>query len=235
MRRVVITDLTRFSNPGVVCTAAIDEETGECLRPMPYLDSAKVAELNIHPGTILEGDLTLNTNNSNPHLEDASYTRMNYLGAVSSDEFKSILDRTLSHSIASGFGVTFDDGQKHIPVGVSAKCSIITIKVKPRSLKIHENDYRPGRIKATFADNSGQLYSYLPITDKGFFDYAQKHQNDNQLEKLQSFISTQDAIYLRIGVSRRYTPPDSDRDGYWLQVNGIYTFPDFLDEIRTYV
>lgn len=233
MRRVVITDLTRFSNPDIVCTAAIDEETGECFRPMPYLESVKVAELNIHPGAVLEGDLTLNADNSNPHLEDSSYNKLNYLGAASSDEFKSILGRTLSNSVTSGFGVTFANGQKHIPVGVSAKCSIITIKIPPTSLHIHEDQFKPGKIKASFTDGDGQSFRYLSITDRGFFDYANRHQDDGQLSKVQLFLLTQEELYLRIGVGRRWKL--DDRDGYWLQVNGIYTFPDFFDEVRTYV
>ncbi|HFD33108.1 MAG TPA: hypothetical protein ENJ28_10450 [Gammaproteobacteria bacterium] len=233
MRRVVITDLTRFSNPDIVCIAAIDEATGECLRPMPYLKSAKVVELNIHPGAILEGNLTVNNGNSNPHLEDSSYTTLKYLGAAASDDFKSILDRTLSNSVSSGFGVTFADGQKHIPVGVNANCSIITIKIPPTSLHIHEDQYKPGKIKASFTDGAGQSFRYLSITDRGFFDFAKNHQDDGQLSKVQLFLLTQEELYLRIGVSRQWKL--GERDGYWLQVNGIYTFPDFFDEIRTYV
>jgi len=49
---------------------------------------------------------------------------------------------------------------------------------------------------------------------------------------VKNFISSQNEIYLRIGVGRRWKV--SERDGYWLQVNGIYTFPNFLEEIRTY-
>lgn len=232
MRKVIITDLTRFSTPEKVCTAAIDVETGECLRPMPYLKSENVAKLNIHPGAILEGDIILDTNASNPHIEDASYKKLKYLGAVSSEEFKSILDQTLSSSVASGFGVSFSDGQKYIPFGMPATCSIITIKVSPLSLDIHEDQYKPGKIKTSFNDG-GQSFRYLSITDRGFFDYAKRHQDDGELRKVQNFISTQDEVYLRIGVSRRWEI--GDRDGYWLQVNGIYTFPNFLEEIRTYV
>lgn len=232
LSKVIITDLTRFNKPEKVCTAAIDMDTGECLRPMPYLESATVAKLNIHPGAILEGDITLNSNTSNPHIEDASYKNLKYLGAASSDEFKSILDQTLSSSVASGFGVLFRDGQKHIPVGVFATCSIITIKVSPLSLDIHEDQYKPGKIKASFTDGAGHSFRYLSITDRGFFDYAKKHQDDGELRKVQNFILTQDEVYLRVGVSRKWKI--GDRDGYWLQVNGIYTFPNFLEEIRAY-
>ena len=200
MRRVIITDLTRFAKPDKVCIAAIDQKTGECLRPMPYIESSQVAKLNIHPGAILESDLALRANNSNPHLEDAVYQTMKYLGAASGEEFKSVLDQTLSTSVASGFGVAFDDRQKHIPFEVSAKRSIITIKVSPFSLDIHEDLYKPGKIKASFADGAGQSFHYLSITDRGFFDYAKKHQDDGELSKVKSFLVMQEEIYLSTAV-----------------------------------
>ena len=46
MTRYIVTDLTRFSNLDTVCTAVINTETGECLRPMPYLASKVVEKLN---------------------------------------------------------------------------------------------------------------------------------------------------------------------------------------------
>ena len=232
MGRYIVTDLTRFSNPEIVCSAVIDMDTGQCLRPMPYLKSDIVQNLNMHPGAILDGNITLKRDVHNPHIEDASYSDLKYIGPASTADFKSILDRTLSPSVSSGFGVQFEAGQKHIPVGQQAVCSIITIQVSPSELRIHEDQFKPGKIKATLTDNSGHSYRYLSITDRGFFDYAQKHQNDGKLFELQRFLRSQEEIYLRIGVSRQFQT--GDRDGYWLQVNGIYTFPNFLEEIRSY-
>ena len=233
MGRYIVIDLTRFKEGNDdVCTAVIDMETGECLRPMPYLKGVRVRELNMHPGAVLEGEITKNIGAENPHIEDASYRDLKYKGPASGEEFKAFLERTLSDSVASGFGVPFGEGQKHIPAGQQAACSIITIRILPRTLTIHEDAYKPGRIKVSFTDNMGHSYRYLPITDRGFYDYAKKHQDDGQLDKVQSFILSQEEVYLRIGVSRQYQ--SGDRNGYWLQVNGIYTFPSFYKEIRKY-
>jgi len=232
LNKFIITDLTRFSNPDTVCTAAIHTKTGKCFRPIPYLKRAECAELNIHPGAILEGDITLNSVTKNPHVEDATHKNLKYIGAATAEEFKLILDRTLSDSVASGFGVKFDTRQKYIPAGVSAICSIITIKILPLALDIYEDRYKPGKIKASFTDGAGQSFRYLSITDRGFFDYAKKHQVDGKLQDLRDFLLTQEEIYLRVGVSRIWQV--NHRNGYWLQVNGIYTFPDFFEEIRTY-
>lgn len=232
MREVIITDLTRFSTDENVCTAVIDINTGECLRPMPYLKSERCRELGIHPGAILKGNLELKQNNENPHLEDASYSNLTFHGACSGKQFLQVLENSLSESVASGFGINFEVNQKHIPYGQVANCSIITIKILPNQLSIHEDRFKPGKIKASFTDNSGRHFSYLSITDRGFHDYAKVHQNDGRLHEVTDLINKQDSVYLRIGLSRVWQI--GDRNGYWLQVNGIYTFPHFHEEIRSY-
>lgn len=233
MKKVIVTDLTRFGKPDKLCTAVVDVKTGECFRPMPYLSSAKCAEFNMHPGAILEGNINLSKGASNPHIEDSNHSKLKYLGAASSDDFKSVLDMTISNSVSSGFGIQFQAGQKHIPVGTVAQSSIITIKVHPGSIDIHEDQYKPGKIKASFVDSTGFSLRYLSITDRGFYDYAMRHQQDGKIGKINTFLQSQSEIYLRVGVGRQWKV--GERDGYWLQVNGIYTFPNFLEEIRSYV
>ena len=233
MSEYIITDLTRFNKHDEFCIAVIDRETGQCLRPMPYLKSAKIKELNIHPGAILSGDITIKNSLCTPHIEDSEYnTNLKYLGACSGDEFKTILDKTLSKSVEEGFNIILDDGQKHIPKSTTAKCSIVTIKIEPKLLNIHKDSYNPKRIKASFTDNNFHYFSYLPITDRGFYDYAEKYNTEDNLKKVREFIHSQQEIYLRIGVGREHTI--KDKAGYWFQINGIYTFPDFLTEIRSY-
>lgn len=233
MKRVIVSDLTRFGTPEKLCTAVVDVSTGECYRPMPYLSSARCAEINMHPGAILEGNINLIQGSNNPHIEDSNYSNLKYLGPASSEDFKSILDMTLSNSVSSGFGLQFLPNQKHIPVGSTARCSIITIKISPHTIDIHEDQFKPGKIKASFVDGAGFSLRYLSITDRGFYDYAMKHQQDGRIDEINDFLRAQDEVYLRVGVGRQWKV--GDRDGYWLQVNGIYTFPDFLSSIRSYV
>ena len=150
MREMIVTDLTRFAEgKPIVCVAAIDIETGECFRPMPYFSSDKCKELNIHPGAILQGKMTLKQDRVQPHLEDASYNKLTYLGPCSGESFQKILDSSLSQSISDGFGIIFEEKQKYIPLGVDLNRSIITIKIKPNQINIHEDKFKPGKIKAT--------------------------------------------------------------------------------------
>ncbi|WP_245673637.1 dual OB domain-containing protein [Endozoicomonas ascidiicola] len=233
MRRVIVTDLTRFSKPDKVCTAMIDTNTGECIRPMPYFSSKVCKDHNIQPGAIFTGNLSFQTNATYPHIEDASYSGLKFQGPASSDEFKDVLIASCANSVSEGFDYEFSVRQKHIPVDADVHCSIVTIKVSSNQIQIHEDQYKSGKIKLTFTDESGHEFYYLPITDRGFYDYAMGHQNDDQLDTVQDFIESQDEIYLRIGLSRAYNP-DGVRNGYWLQVNGIYTFPNYQRDVRSY-
>ncbi|MDE0410821.1 MAG: hypothetical protein OXI37_01185, partial [Gammaproteobacteria bacterium] len=72
------------------------------------------------------------------------------------------------------------------------------------------------------------------ITDLGFHSYAENHhQEAGDYEDLNQLLHSQEEIYLRIGLSRYFQAPDG-RAGYWIQVNGIYSFPDYFEIVRQY-
>jgi len=228
-RIIIVTDLTRFHNPEIVCTAGIDEDSGECIRPMPYLKLSECQRLNVLPGAKLSGDFTPSPDRTGPHQEDYRYKKLKFLGPSSSSEFKNALRQGLYKSLEEGFEVTLNDNQKHI-----VQRSIITVSLSPSEIKIIEDSYKPGKIKLNFRDLSGRKFRYIPITDIGFHEYALQHHSRNELRKVNSMIKAQEEVYLRIGLSRKFQPLNDERNGYWLQANGIYTFPDYIEEIRCY-
>jgi hypothetical protein len=233
MKTYILTDLTRFSKPDKVCIALIDPMNGQCFRPIPYLTSKACAKLGIQPGAKIIGELDLKRNNSRPHVEDASYGKLKFGGPSTAKEFRDVLEMTLSPNVSEGFGVSLDQKQKHIPDETPALKSILTIKAQPNQIQIHEDQYKPGKIKLSFQDSSGHHFPYLSITDRGFYDFAEKHQNDSQLINVQRLLASQDEIYLRVGLGRSFEVDDG-RKGCWLQVNGIYSFPNYRKEIRQY-
>jgi len=230
---IIITDLTRFSKPEKVCIAGVNIDTGECIRPLPYISLKKCKELNILPGSKLRGEFTKNNNRGYPHIEDSYYKNLKHIGASTSNDFQQALEKTLQDSIADGFDFPFPEGGKVIPHNKKPKQSIITLKINPAQIRIVEDSYNPGKIKLNFKDNDSKKYTYLPITDLGFYNYALNHFKDSKFPNdINTFIDSQKELYLRIGLSGRYK--NNGRDGYWLQVNGIYTFPNFDTEIRSY-
>lgn len=233
-RTIIITDLTRFHKPEIVCTAGIDEDSGECIRPMPYLALSECKRLNVLPGAKLSGYFTPSPERKGPHQEDYRYKNLKFLGPSSSKEFKKALRQGLYENVEEGFEVTLNDYQKLIPIGCKTQRSIITVSISPSEIKVVEDSYKPGKIKLNFQDLSGRNFGYIPITDLGFHEYALQHHSHDELRKVNSMLKAQEEVYLRIGLGREYQSPYEERNGYWLQANGIYTFPDYIEEIRCY-
>ena len=233
MRKIIITDLTRFQNPDIVCTAGTDIETGACVRPMPYLKTKLCVDLGILPGAILRGDFVKLKGLSGPHQEDAAYSegKLAFDGPSSSEEFRKALEAGLQSSVEDGFEIKLSNNQKHVPIGHKLKRSIVTIKVKPKTIEIVEG-YNPGTTRVNFTDGSGREFVSLSITDLGFHRYARTHQDKKDLTTLNAYISKQKQAYLRIGLGRAWD--NGKINGYWMQVNGIYTFPEFFKDLRSY-
>jgi len=232
-RSIIITDLTRFKpgNPDV-CTAGIDRATGECIRPMPYLTFTQCQELGILPGGILTGEFTPAPKRTAPHTEDCNWQKLSFDGPCSGEEFRRVLARSCLPSIDTGFEVSLPAGEKVIPSGHAVQRSIITLQVSPRDVEIVEG-ISPGSIKLHFTDSAGRRHRFFPITDLGFYDYAQRHRDSGSLAALNNEIAKQDTVFLRVGLSRKYKSPQG-KDGFWMQANGIYTFPTVLRYIRSY-
>ncbi len=228
---IVITDLTRFKNPEKVCIAGVSND-GLVLRPMPYLLNSECRRLNVHPGGVLESTFSAPKGES-PHVEDASYGELRFKGPCSSDDFRKALEATRYRSMSEGFGVEVFDEQKCVPFSNPPVRSLITIKIDPRVLTIEQDGYSPNKFKAHFSDGIGTQMRFMSITDRGFSDYANAHASELGIAaQINHFIWSQDELYLRLGLSRRYET--GGRDGFWIQINGIYTFPDYLKTIRQY-
>jgi hypothetical protein len=231
MTKIIITDLTHFENKNIVCTAGICEDTGQCIRPMPYLKIRDCERLKILPGALLSGEFNMPSNITPPHTEDRNYQKLKYCGPCSPENFQEILENSLVESVCSGFGIHLAFKQKHIPVEHELSHSIVTLKISPRNAVLVEDSFNPGKIRLNFLDNDGSKYKFWSITDLGFYKYALSH--ITELAEINDFIHEQNELYLRVGLTREYKSPDG-RNGYWLQINGIYTFPDYHKGIRSY-
>jgi hypothetical protein len=234
LQKIIVTDLTRFKNRDLLCMAGVTEDGQTCIRPLRpqlpgYLGYDECKNFNVLPGTILEGIFSPAKNLHAPHIEDTTWSELTKVGICSSDEFENVLKASASVSLAAGFGVPINDKVISIP----PVRSIVTLKVRPNQFSI-STGYNGDGIKANLTDGAGLSLRFLPITDLGFFDYVGNLATSRMtVSQINSFIATQDRLYLRVGLSRWYESPDK-RAGYWLQVNGIYTFPDYQAILRQY-
>lgn len=232
----IVTDLTRFKkgNPNA-CLAGIDPKTKQCVRPYPYRTMAEYQRLNIVPGVILSWELKNLATVRKPHVEDMDYGKLPTVkGPCSARAFEDVLSESLSPSIKKGFDGKVPENSKVIPTADPPSRSIITLRVNPKQIKIVRDKYNKEKIKFHFDDADGTHYSFLPITDLGFFNVAIARQAEPKYTDLfNEFIWGQKQVFLRIGLSRKFDHEDG-RSGYWIQVNGIYTFPEFITAVRTY-
>jgi hypothetical protein len=232
---LIVTDLTRFSKDDVVCIAGIDIKSKQCIRPLPYIEKATCKKLKILPGAILEGKFTKPKNVDRPHTEDMRHDGLSLKGPCTSDDFESVLKASAYPSINEGFDGKVPTDAKVIPPDTPPSRSIITLKLKPTQIEIIRNAFDPKSLRLNVMDNDGRKYSYLSITDLGFHNLAvSKQKNPDYTDELNEYICGQEKLYLRIGLGRRYKNPSDGRDGFWIQVNGIYTFPKFMTKVRTY-
>lgn len=232
MTTIIVTDLTRFNNQDIVCTAGIDMESGACIRPMPYLKASDCQRLNILPGAILSGEFTPSAKRQGPHQEDMDYKNLKFLGPCTAEDFRAALEMSLFPSVAAGFEMDFAVNQKCLPVEHKVARSIITIKVDNNNIEVLEDAYNPEKVKLSFTDNSGRQFRYLPITDLGFYKFSEMHRQSKKLNELNRFIRSQPDIYLRIGLARPWN--NGGGEALWMQANGIYTFPEYSLQIRSY-
>lgn len=234
MRTIIVTDLTRFGeDKDILCMAGIDINTGECIRPMPYLKIATVEKYQILPGFKLNFDSSPKLDATRPHSEDHVVNgKYSSYGACTEEEFLNILERSTSDSLSEGFNFDFNKSdhkyKRKIPANLAdeIQSSIVTIEIEPGSFKLFEDDYNPGKVKVSFKSPEGLWFRYVPITDFGFYTYIKNGMND--LHEIESYINNSEKVFLRIGLGREY------QDGFWVQANGVYTFPGFHEKLRSY-
>ncbi|MBA7566194.1 hypothetical protein ES708_07882 [subsurface metagenome] len=215
-----------------VCVVGIDAE-GKCIRPVcdggflkQYLyDSqrrviirhgAKV-EFDLHPVDILP-----------PHIEDLMFdpSSITGRGKCSASEWENTLRRSSFETVSEIYDGLIQDNAWVMPgaetksIGTLAKASIIDVYLTPGNVKP----------RITFADNSGCEFE-RPASDLTMWDrchYLVKDQGNDILsvqKELLSSLQRADRLYLRLGLARPW-----GQDGKcWLQVTGVYTFPDYLD------
>ncbi len=218
MATIIVTDLTHFNRPNTVCIAGIDIDNHNCVRPLPYFTPQQVQQHNIQPGVriILDGNFA---GAQPPHCEDFNYNRAR-IGEYSPQQFQEILENILSPNIEAGFGVGEIDG-KCINYENPPAHSIITIAISGRGIRAVADEYTDTKIKIHIIDNDAKEYSFLPCAQLVWHNAAE---NDRAMaiRDFNNYSRQFGQVYVRVGVGRRHAV--AGRDGFWLQLNGVYGF-----------
>ncbi len=240
-RRIVITDLTRMHGDRV-CLAGYPVEGDDaqaCVRPTlrygqivePWLLSGR--EAVVRPFAVVELDL-LEHRPHPPHAEDwvvdGRYrVRRGMLAPEERVEFLAALD---DGSVGGIFGTPVHEERGWFVRAGEGERSLGT--VRPEGVVNVTFAFRPERgrweYRLAFGDADGRVYN-LAVTDLAF-RYFLDHLCDEQRltpgqagRRLLTALQGAERLYLRVGLARGGHHPDR----CYLQINGVYSFPDYLD------
>lgn len=233
MGRLVVTDLTRFTNkPEHVCLAGLTLDGGHCIRPMPYLTHQQYKAMGVRPGVVLEADFGSQHHFEAPHVEDWQYRKIQVVNGFDGNLLNHVLAASAFDSLAGGFGVDVD--LKHISINSNRTPvrSIVTLAVSSENFSLRIDSY--GKLKADFSDASGVVRSYIPVTDIGLNHHVQVSSDKlAAIAELNEHFRSQSSHFLRIGITRPWQSDDG-RSGYWLQLNAAYSFPVLHRSVEEY-
>lgn len=231
--RVAITDLTRMRQ-GRVCVAACFRQ-GTSIRPIfrrggimeQWLWQGE--SVVIRPFTVVELELQT-PKPDRPHTEDWIIKRSyKVIRVLTPDRRFTLLEDIRDETVAEIFGATIHEG-RYVAAGKGNR-SLGTVSTKgPCYISFGR---RPGGdyyYQLTFTDESRRLYK-LPVTDLAFryyLDHVHIREKMTTLEASQ-YLTTRlnrTQTFLRIGLARGW---EQHPDRCYLQITGVYSFPDYLD------
>ena len=218
-----------------VCVAGYTD-AGDCVRPLlryGHLDEAWLfvgTSQVVRPFARVEIDLVRQVP-CPPHTEDWEIqpTAPVLRGELDVSGRRAFLKALEDPNVESIFGAPV---QHEMGYWVEAGCgtqSLGTVRVKVSQVSYRETDDGKWDYRITFADSSASYR--LSVTDLAFRSYLDQQRKCRGIDPARAGfemlrVLSQREVYFRLGLSRHW-PKFPDR--CYLQINGIYSFPDYLD------
>lgn len=230
--KLVITDLTHMYR-GMVCIAGYDS-THRCIRPTlspPGISEKTLIRSGkpvIFPFAIVEYDFTQPDPNP-PHTEDYRYEPDSPRFIRKVQDRKTVLQWSLFENVSAIFDQPVHDDFGYYVMDCQGTRSLGTIHPQAIAKATYEQGVEgPWDYRLTFYEHEDKFYR-LKITDLTWQYYCDSLRGENRepskiAVELTNLLKNRD-VYLRIGLSRGWK---KFPDRCYLQINGIYTFPDYL-------
>jgi len=234
---LVITDLTQMPSPNEVCVVGIDEQNkstrlvipGGVLKKHLYIGS----KLVIRPRAKIEFRFH-QIPTEPPHIEDVGFDADSivYRGLCTDVEWEKVLlgsSFSAVDDIYNGFLQKHrwvEPGANTRSIGTLSQVYIASVQLTMESGKL--------KYRLSFKDKTGFLYDSIPISDLAFREFSftevVKRRRDaaTVAQEITGFLKAADRLYLRLGLARPWINPNTGKQGCWMQVTGIYTFPDYM-------
>lgn len=234
-REILITDLTTMGEDRV-CVAGIDRE-GTTIRPV-FPQGVRRNHL-FREGRVLVRPRALlcmrlqPIRSAAPHIEDydwhwPEWTRL--AGFLDETRWQARLRKDSAEHFASFFGASLQEhkGARRRKLRQNrAFCSLATL-VDSKICNVTFDPQRNSPVRLYFCDVNEDCYDDIPVTDLALHGWARMRLRQGWgpeaiSERLSRTFKDLRDVIMRVGLSR-------NRYGWcWLQVNGIYTFPDWLE------
>ncbi|RJQ37624.1 MAG: hypothetical protein C4555_05940 [Dehalococcoidia bacterium] len=233
-KTIVITDLTQmpreFSNGNEVCVVGLDED-GNSVRLIcnggfqkNYLKRNHLAI--VRPSAKVEFDLHVIKVNP-PHIEDMGFNPDSITGKgfCTNAEWERALQQTSFDAVEDIFEGHLSGNDWVLP-GTETR-SIATLSgARIVDIELTGKNAKP---RVTFVDKNRRTYcrpvSDLTLWNRCYSQVIRQHKEPKKVaEELKKTFQESVRLYLRLGLAR----PWAEDNKCWLQVTGIYTFPDYL-------
>ena len=230
---LVITDLTRMYQ-GKVCIAGYDKHH-QCFRPVlpppgiPESSLLQGAQAIIYPSAVVEFDL-LDPNPQPPHSEDYLFAPASPCFVRRVKNWETVLEWSLARSVEAVFDQPILTDLGFYVMDCQGSRSLGTVRPLDISKAIYAEgpegawDYR-----LNFCDSEEKFYR-LKITDLTWHYYCdslrEKGQEPPEIADALTALLRSRQVYLRVGLARGWKKFPGR---CYLQINGIYTFPDYLN------
>jgi hypothetical protein len=232
-RELVITDVTRMQE-GRVCVAGYDRQRN-CVRPVlapPGIHESSLCAKKkpiVFPFALVEYDL-LDHIPKPPHTEDWRYdpASVRLIKKLGEKEKRETLERLCFPGVDAIFGTPIISAQGHYVLDGQGTRSLGTIRPRQILKVIHEQRDDAWKYRLWFV-NGERMTWHLTITDLAWRYFCDSQRQTRSAEKIVSELTAKleaSQVYLRIGLARGW---DKHPDRCYLQVTGVYSFPDYLE------
>jgi len=232
-KELVITDVTRMRE-GRVCVAGYDRKRN-CVRPVlppPGIHERSLCANKkpiVFPFAVVEYDLLEHTPKP-PHMEDWRYdpASVRFIKRLGEKEKRETLERLRDPSVNAIFGVPVISTRGHYIMAGQGKRSLGTIQPSEVSDVICETADGEWKYRLQFVDATQTTWR-LTVTDLTWRYYCDSQRRAGKpprkiAAELTRLLATSQ-VYLRVGLARGW---DEHPDRCYLQITGVYTFPDYL-------
>ncbi|MGI6481956.1 MAG: dual OB domain-containing protein [Methanobacterium sp.] len=240
LRRITISDVSKMEH-GNVCLFGFDSENNPIRPEIPYKGISKKYIIDgndnqiIHPFSIVEFDF-IRSDPQIPHTEDHIINpcfKPVFIRQIDDHEAEHFLESILDHDVRSIFGTEIHENRFTKKYQGNRSIGTVLVKyvqeISYRRTYSKKNKTNKHHFKIRFVDFSGDEYE-RPITDCAFQNYylntLKLGINPRTLnDKLKSYFNDH-KFFIRIGLGRYYN------NGHWLIATGLYTFPDYKENLQ---